>query len=155
MAVTLGIGFFPVAMGIAILRHNLYDIDRLINRTLVYGSLTALLVLGFAGTVVLFQLILASFTSGNDLAVAGSTLIVFVLIRPLRERLQIFVDRRFYRQKYDTERVLQAFGAKVRDDVNLEALSSDVTDIVATSLQPEHMSLWLQPLKDDSRLTHP
>jgi hypothetical protein len=139
----LGLALIPVAIGIAILRHNLYDIDRLISRTLVYGSLTALLVLGFAGNILLFQPILSPFTSGNDLAIAGSTLVVFALFRPLRDRLQDFVDRRFYRQKYDAEQTLRSFGTTARDAVDLDELTGDLLRVVSATMQPEHVSVWL------------
>ncbi len=140
----LGIAAQPIAIGLAILRHNLYDIDRLINRTIVYGSLTALLLLSFAANVLIFQLILEPFTRGNDLAVAGSTLLVFVVFRPLRDRLQSFVDRRFYRQQYDAQRTLQSFGVTARDAVDLDQLSTELTGVISTTIQPAHVSIWLR-----------
>jgi hypothetical protein len=147
----VGVALLPVAIGIAILRHNLYDIDRLINRTLVYGSLTALLGLGFIGSILCFQIILSPFTNGNDLEVAGSTLLIFALFRPLRVRLQRFVDRRFYRQKYDAERTLQEFGTKARDAVDLDEVSTELTAVLATTMQPQHVSLWLRTSMDRDR----
>lgn len=147
----LGVALLPVAIGIAILRHNLYDIDRLINRTLVYGSLTASLVGGFAGSIILFQSILSPLTQGNDLAVAGSTLLVFALFRPLRERLQRFVDRRFYRQKYDAGQTLQSFGLTARDAVDIDQLNDHLTRVVVTTLQPQHVSLWFRTAVREDR----
>ena len=152
LIVILGITVLPVVVGIAILRHNLYDIDRLINRTVVYGSLSILLIAGFAGSVVLFQVLLSPFTGGNDLAVAGSTLLVAALFRPVRDRLQRFVDQRFYRQKYDAQRTLQSFGATARDAVDLEQLTGELTSLVAMTMQPAHVSLWLRiaPGREDN-----
>ncbi len=120
--IVIGIAVLPITMGIAILRHNLYDIDYLINRSLVYGSLTTLLLGSFGGSVVLFQFLLSAFTSGNDLAVAGSTLLTLVLVRPIRSRLQGFVDLRFYRKKYDAQRTLEAFALTARDAVDIDRL---------------------------------
>ncbi len=149
----LGIAALPVAIGIAILRHNLYDIDRLINRSLVYGSLTILLLLSFLGSVFLFQFLLDPLTGGNDLAVAGSTLLVAALFRPIRDRLQRFVDRRFYRRKYDARRTLQTFSVTARDAVRLDELTGGLTDIVARTVQPAHVSIWLpDPTRKDPQL---
>jgi hypothetical protein len=133
----------PAAIGIAILRYRLYEIDQIINRTLVYATLTALLLLGFIGSVILFQFLLDPFTGGNDLAVAGSTLLVAALFRPVRNRIQQFVDRRFYRQKYDAQRILQTFSVTTRDAVDLDQLAEDLTGIVARTIQPEHVSIWV------------
>ncbi len=144
IATGIGITLLPVTIGIAILRHNLYDIDRLINRTLVYGSLTALLLLGFAANVLLFQLILEPFIRGNDLAVAGSTLVVFTLSRPLRNHLQSFIDRRFYRSKYDAARALTGFSERLRNETDLNSLSHELCSVVQQTVRPQHMSLWLR-----------
>ncbi len=145
--VILGVAvLIPVAIGIAILRHNLYDIDRLINRTLVYGSLTITLLLSFAGSVIFFQFLLSPLTSGNDLAVAGSTLLVAALFRPVRNRLQRFIDRRFYRRKYDARQTLQTFSVTARDAVQLDELTGDLTAVVARTVQPAHISIWLNRL---------
>ncbi len=133
----------PIAIGFAILRYRLYEIDRIINRSLVYGSLTVLLLLSFVGSVVLFQFLLDPVTAGNDLAVAGSTLLVAALFRPVRNGLQHFVDRRFYRQKYDARQVLQDFSVTAREAVQLDQLTSSLTDVVATTVQPAHVSIWL------------
>ena len=140
----LGLVAQPIAIGIAILRHNLYDIDRLINRTLVYGLLTLLLLLGFASNVILFQVLLSPFTSGNDLAVAGSTLLVFALFRPVRNRLQQFVDRRFYRQKYDARSTLERFSLSSRHAVDLDQITGELAGLVSSTMQPEHVSVWLR-----------
>ena len=144
IAVTLGIATLPVTVGIAILRHNLYDIDRLINRTLVYGSLTLLLALGFIGSVIAFQFILSPLTRGNDLAVVGSTLIAFSLFRPVRRRLQVFVDQRFYRQKYDARQILEAFRINSYQAVDSDDLQQEIVDALTMALQPEHMSIWIR-----------
>ncbi len=141
----LGIAILPVAIGIAILRYNLYDIDRIINRSLVYGSLTVLLLLSFIGSVILFQFLLDPVTGGNDLAVAGSTLLIAALFRPIRNSVQHFVDRRFYRRKYDARQLLRSFSVTARDAVQLDQLTGGLTDIVTRTMQPEHISIWLRP----------
>ncbi len=147
-----GIAALPVAIGIAILHHNLYDIDHLINRSLVYGLLSALLIISFAGSVVLFQFLLSPFTRGNDLAVAGSTLLLFAAFRPLRDGLQTFVDRRFYRQKYDTTRTLRRFGITARDAIDLDDLAIELANVVSATMQPEHLSIWLRTARPETEL---
>ena len=134
----------PVATGIGVLRYRLYDIDVIVNRTLVYGALTAILVAVYVGSVFSLQRLLAPITAESDLAVAASTLAVAALFRPLRHRVQTFIDRRFYRQKVDVERTLEQFSAELRDEVDLGALNSRLTAVVAETMQPAHVSLWMR-----------
>jgi hypothetical protein len=152
--VTLSFAGVPVAVGIAVLKYRLYDIDVIINRTLVYGSLTASLAAVYFGGVTATQTIFRALTGQEQqpqLAVVVSTLIIATLFNPLRRRIQSFIDRRFYRRKYDARKTLEAFSTKLRDETDLESLSGNLTSVVRETMQPAHVSLWLHPdlaLKD-------
>jgi hypothetical protein len=140
----------PVATGIAILKYRLYDIDRVINQTVVYGLLTAALVGIYVGAVAGIGSVARAFTGqeSNSLVIVVSTLAVAALFRPLRARLQTFIDRRFYRQRYDAAATLDGFSARLRDQVDLESLRSEVVAVVGTTMQPAHASLWLRPREE-------
>ena len=140
----VGIAGVPISMGIAITRYRLYEIDLIINRTLVYGVLTTLLVAVYVGSIVLLQGLFRTLTSQeSQLAIVASTLAVAALFNPLRLRIQSFIDRRFYRRRYDAAKALEAFSVKLRDDTDLYALRDDLVKVVRETMQPEHVSLWL------------
>jgi len=146
LIVTTSMATIPMAIGAAVLKHRLYNIDRIINRTLVYGVLTAILGLIYIAGVVVFGSLIRSFTgqTDNNLGVAASTLGVAALVRPRRSRVQGAIDRRFYRRKYDAVRALEAFSSRLRDEVDLDLLSSDLVGVVGDTMQPAHVSLWLR-----------
>jgi hypothetical protein len=146
---TNGVGvltFFliPVAIGIAILRHRLYDIDVIINRALVYGTLTVTLTIAYVVAIAALQVIVRPFAGESQLAIAGSTLAVAALFQPARRRIQAFIDRRFYRSKFDATKTLEDFSARLRDEVNLETLTADLLAVVDQTMSPAHRSLWLR-----------
>lgn len=140
-----GLSLVPLSIGVAILRHRLYDIDVLINRALVYGALSALLLATYGGSVIALSALLRPLTGSGDIAVAGSTLAVVALFAPLRQRIQRAVDRRFYRSRYDAVRTLEGFGLRLRDDVDLDSLRRDLVAVVHETMEPSHASVWLRP----------
>jgi hypothetical protein len=134
------------AVGVAILRYRLYEIDIIINRALVYGSLTVMLVGVYFGGIVVLQRVFVTLTGQQStLAVVASTLAIAALFNPLRRRVQALVDRRFYRRKYDAAKTLAAFSARLRDETDITTLSDDLVEVVRETMQPEHASLWLRP----------
>ena len=146
--VELGVLGIPISIGIAILKYRLYEIDTLINRTLVYGSLTALLAALYFGSVAMTQEILRALTGQEEqpqLAIVVSTLVIAALFNPLRRRIQAFIDRRFYRRKYDATKTLEAFSARLRDETDLAALRDDLVSVIRETMQPTHVGLWLRP----------
>jgi hypothetical protein len=144
----VGLAGTPISMGVAVLKYRLYNIDLLINRTLVYGSLTALLGLMYFGGVAVTEAIFRALTGQEQQpqrALVVSTLVIAALFTPLRRCIQRFIDRRFYRRKYDAGKTLEAFSVKLRDETNLDALSDDLVGVVRETMQPEHVTLWLRP----------
>jgi hypothetical protein len=141
----------PISVGIAILKYRLYDIDLIINRTLVYGSLTAMLALVYFGGVAATETLFRSLTGQQQqpqLAIVVSTLVIAALFNPLRHRIQSFIDRRFYRSKYDARRTLESFSASLRDETDLDTLREDLVRVVRETMRPAHASLWLRPGED-------
>jgi hypothetical protein len=144
----VGLSAAPVAVGIAVLRYRLYDVDRIINRTLVYGSLTGILALVYFGGVTATQAVLQAFTGQEELpqlVIVASTLAIAALFSPLRRSIQSFIDRRFYRRRYDARKTLEAFSVTLRDETDLDALNDDLVGVVRETVQPAHVSLWLRP----------
>jgi hypothetical protein len=138
----------PIAVGLAIMKYRLYDIDTIINRALVYGSLTLMLLLVYFGGVTTTQALFRTLTGQQrlpQLAVVVSTLAIAALFNPLRRRVQSFIDRSFYRSNYDARKTLKAFSAKLRDETDLDGLNAELMTVVRETLQPEHTSLWLRP----------
>jgi hypothetical protein len=138
------ITLIPIAAGVAMLKYRLYDVDVVIRKTLVYGALSAVLAATYVGVVVGMQALLQPLTEGSDLAIAVSTLVVAALFLPLRSRVQRVVDRRFYRRRYDAQRTLEAFGAQVRREVELEELRVELCRVVAATVEPASTSVWLR-----------
>ena len=153
--VLIGILGIPISMGIAVTRYRLYELDLLVNRTLVYGLLTATLALVYFAGVTATQEILRALTGQEELpqlAVVASTLVIAALFTPLRVRIQSFIDRRFYRSKYDARKTLEAFSAKLKDETDLDRLGEDLVSVVGETMRPAHVGLWLRPdtgWKDD------
>jgi hypothetical protein len=149
-AAQLSITSVPIAIGFAVLKYRLYDIDLIINRTLVYGSLTGALALVYFGGVTVTQALFRNITGQEQLpqlVIVASTLVIAALFNPLRRRIQAFIDRRFYRAKYDARKILEAFSVRLRDETDLEALNEDLVEVVRETMQPAHVSLWLRPEK--------
>ncbi len=142
----------PIATGIAVLRYRLYDIDRIVNRTLVYVALTTSLALVYFGSVISLQYAFRTLTGGgSQLAVVASTLAIAALFNPLRRRIQSFIDRQFYRKKYDAAKTLATFSAKLREETDLNTFSEDLVGVVRETMQPAHVSLWLRPSNETGK----
>jgi hypothetical protein len=148
----LGVLFIALSVGIAILRSRLWNIDIIINRTLVYGTLTAILALIYFGLIFALQFLLRGIINqNNDVAIVVSTLIIAALFQPLRHRLQRFIDRRFYRSKYDAAKTLEAFSATLRNEVDLNQLREELVAVVQETMQPSHVSLWLRKSENERK----
>ena len=143
---TLSYASIPTAIGFAVLRYRLYDIDIIINRALVYGSLTATLVVVYLGCVIGSQYALRALTvEGSNLTIVASTLLIAALFNPLRRGIQTFIDRRFYRRKYNASKTLEAFAATLREETDLGTLGEHLVGVVEETMRPSHVSLWLRP----------
>jgi hypothetical protein len=140
----LSIGLVPVGIGLAVLQYRLYEIDRVVSKTVLYASLTLILGAAYVGLVLAGQAVSSSFAGGSNLAVAASTLVVAALFLPVRSRLQRIVDRRFNRRRYDTQRTLEGFGKRLREQTDLDSLVSDLGKVVSETMQPEGASVWLR-----------
>jgi hypothetical protein len=140
----MGLALAPLAVLVAVLRYRLYDIDAVISKTLVYGFLTVILGVAYLGLVLAGQAVFSSFAGGSNLAIAASTLVVAALFLPVRARIQRFVDRRFYRRRYDAQRTLDGFGARLREQIDLASLERDLRGVVSGTMHPAHVSLWLR-----------
>lgn len=151
----LAVTTLPVALGVAMLRYRLYDIDVLIKRTLVYGALSAVLLGAYAAFVILLGSLLRPFTGGSEIAVAASTLAVVALVQPLRGRIQAAVDRRFYRSRYNAARTLDAFTSRLRDEVDLDSVRGEMLGVVGETMHPAHASVWLSDRSRIASLTGP
>jgi hypothetical protein len=148
LIINLALLGLPLFTGIAIVRYRLYDIDIIINRTLVYGTLTATVVAVYFGGVATLQALFRALTGQeqqSQLAIVISTLVIAALFNPLRRRIQAFIDRRFYRKKCNAAKTLEGFSLKLRDETDLKALSDDLVGVVRETMQPAHVSLWLRP----------
>jgi hypothetical protein len=145
LLVLVGLALMPIAIGVAILRYRLYDLDRLVSRTISYGLLTGTLLAAYAGLILVLQDPLGAVTGGNTVAVALSTLVVAALFQPIRLRLQRIVDRRFDRARYDAERTTAEFAKRLREEVDLAALSDELDSTVDKAVAPSHVGLWLRP----------
>lgn len=144
---------FPLGLGVALLRFRMFNVDAIIRKTAVYGVLTALLGLIYFGVVIILQRLLAPITGESAIAVVLSTLLIAALFLPLRRRVQAAIDRRFYRRKYDAEKVLAQFATTARDETDLDALTAELLRVIQETMEPEHVSLWLKAVSDGRRTT--